>query len=280
MAQSASSSDNVLISIALTGFWFFLFVLSVIYEMVVHSQEAGRIIHFPGCWVDKLREEAMAELQFRGVKKEDAFLSHGDVLLAFWCKTTIAAQRLRSSRPVLIMNLMNIRGILEELPNPGATAYVRNATLASVTQTNVAELERMSVSELASRIRQDLEQQRQPAQVRAMVAWASNCLERGARAPLWGSWNQIILAWSNWNRAWFYDIDFSSAIVLSARDSGNRTMMLGQPSYMTVGGQAEKMSLRNGDPLIGKDANGDWWVNWSMRAEAWSNVEKALEEML
>lgn len=277
LADGADPRDHILYGFALTGIWFIFFVISYIYEVVVHS-ETERMVRFPKAWADELRERAMAELRAKGVSEKDAFLSHGDVLLAFWCKTTLSAQHLRSSRPIHAINVMNIRGSSEEVPVPGKTAYIGNAAMSSITLTTVAEIKSMSVSELASRIREDLKRQRAPDQVKSLVAWQLENYEKGAGVPMQGHWNQLMFSWSNWSRAKFYDVDFSSAVMNTGLPSSERSTKVGRPSLVMVAGHTNGISLRNGGPLIGQDANGDWWAEWVMRAEAWREVEKALSK--
>ncbi|KAF9698313.1 hypothetical protein EKO04_003352 [Ascochyta lentis] len=260
IAEGAKPSDYVLFTSALTGIWFVLFIINFIFEILIHPKEAS-----------------LAELVAKGAREQDVFLSHGDVLLAFWCKTTLAAQHLRPSRPVHIINAMNLRGVSAELPSPDKSAYIGNAVIGALTLTTVAEIEALSMSELASRVREDLKTQKEPRQVKSLVAWTLDRYKSGARLAMVGSWNQIMFSWSNWNRARFYEVDFSSAVVRSGLNGEDRMSKLGRPSFIMNRGHGDGISIRNGGPLIGEDANGDWWVSWPMRAEAWSEVEKALK---
>jgi hypothetical protein len=150
--------------------------------------------------------------------------------------------------------------------------------MKSVTLTTVGDLEKMSVGELAARVRADLKTQRATKQAKSMVAWQLDCFRKGTRFPTVGSWNQIIFSWSNWSRARFYEVDFSSAVTKRGLDVIDRKTKLGQPGFIMNRGHGDGISTRNGGPLIGQDANGDWWVDWVMRAEAWPEVEKALSK--
>lgn len=277
IAEDANPQDHVLYKRAITGIWVFLFILSFIYEMVVHRKESGRMVRFPGSWVDELRERAMEGLRAKGIPEKDAFLSHGDVLLAFWCKTTMSVQHFRPSQPVHIINAMNVRGISEKVPLPGEKAYIGNAVLSAVTLTDMAEMNRLSVGEFAGRVRKDLKEQRDPRQIKAMVAWLLEYFNKGKGSPLpAGSWNQRIFSWSNWSRAKFYDMDFSSAVTKTGAATGERSTKVGRPSLVINFGHADGLTVRNGGPLIGQDARGDWWINWYLRDEAWAEVERAL----
>jgi hypothetical protein len=219
MAEGLESSDHILYTSALTGIWWLLFIFSFIYEVAIHSQEAGRTVCFPGQWVDDLRDQAVKELRITDPAEQNTFLSPGDVLLAFWCKTTIAAQKLTSRQPVHIINAFNLRGMSDRLPVPGKTAYIGNGAMKAITLTTVAELEDMSVGQLAARIRADLMTQRAPKQVKSMVVWQYDCFRKRQRSPVAGSWNQIIFSWSNWSRAKFYEIDLSSAVKTRGLDT-------------------------------------------------------------
>ena len=277
IAGDAKPEDHVLYKYALTGIWALLFVLSFIYELLVHRKDSGRIVRLPGSWVDELREGAMEDLRAKGVPEKDAFLTHGDVLLAFWCKITLSAQHFRPSQPVHVINAMNVRGISENVPLPGKKAYVGNAVLGAVTLTTMSEIDTWSVGEFAGRLRKDLKEQRAPGQIKAIVAWLLRCFNEGKGSPLPpGSWNQSILSWSNWSRAKFYDMDFSSAVVKTGGATHERSTKVGRPSLVLTFGHADGLSVRNGGPLIGQDGRGDWWINWYLRDEAWAEVEKAL----
>ena len=282
IAQGGDPKKHILYQCALTGIWFALFVAGYLYELIVHSAEAGRMICVPGPWVENLRQQAMADLRASGHGgDENLFLSHGDVLLAWWAKTSVAAQRLGSRQPVNIMNVTNVRGLFPDLlPAKGAAAvYTTNAALTANTLMICGELNGMSVGALALRIRQDLQTQRTPEQVRHFVAWQLESSKKTGRSPLLGSWNQIMLAWSNWHRARLYDVDFSPAVVRTGLPLDSRSNRLGQPSLILVNGHTNGINLRNGGPLIGRDSNGDWWMQTVLRADAWARVNEQFERL-
>jgi hypothetical protein len=279
IAEGGRPWEHIHYGHVLTGIWYVLFVICFIYEMVVYKKEAGRTIRFPGSWVDELRNRAMDELREKGVAEKDAFVSHGDVLLAFWCKTTLAAQHIRSGRPLHIINAMNVRGASEHVPLPDKSAYIGNAVLSATSLTDTAELYKLSVGEVAYLVRENLKKQRTPEQIKAMCAWQLENYNKGISSPLPGSWNQILFSWSNWSRAGFFDLDFSAAVTKTGLQMSERNNKVGRPSLVSTVGHADGLSVRNGGPLIGKDANGDWWLDWTMRAEAWPEVEKAFDSL-
>jgi hypothetical protein len=281
IARGGDPKKHIMSHYALTGIWFAMFVVGYLYELFVHSAEAGRMICIPGPWVENLREQAIADVLASGHSKNDLFLSHGDVLLAWWAKTSTTAQRLGSSQPVNIMNVTNVRGLFPDLlPDKGAAeVYTTNAALTANTFVTCGELKSMSVGALALRVRQDLQTQRTSEQVRHFVAWQLESMKKIGRSPLLGSWNQTLLAWSNWHRARLYDVDFSAAVVRPGLPLESRSNKLGQPSFILPSGHANGMSLRNAGPLIGRDANGDWWMQTVLRAGAWARVEEQFKRL-
>lgn len=90
-----------------------------------------------------------------------------------------------------------------------------------------------------------------------------------------GPWNQLLFSLSNLSHAKFFDPDFSSAVVkIGLLDSGRKTEA-GKPSLILPRGYTDGISPRNGGSLMVLDANGDWWANWIIRAEAWPAVEES-----
>lgn len=275
IAKGGDPKKHVLYNCVLKGIWFAMFVAGYLYELIVHYAESGRMICLPGPWVDSLRQQAMAEVRASSDSGEDVFLSHGDVLLAWWAKVSVAALQLSSTQPINIMNAANIRGLFPDLlPDKGAAVYTTNAIMAASTLVSCDELANTSVGALALRLHQDLQKQRTPEQVRHLVAWQLEAHNEYGRSPMSGPWNQILLSWSNWHRARFYDVDFSAAVVKPGLPLESRNNKLGQPSFILPNAHATGMNMRNAGPLVGKDANGDWWMQTYLRAGAWARVEE------
>jgi hypothetical protein len=88
---------------------------------------------------------------------------------------------------------------------------------------------------------------------------------------LFGAWDQTIMGWSNFTKGGFFQMDFSPAVV----GDGN-----GKPVYVHNSDfVASSFSIRNVGPLAGQDGQGNWWMTWLMRSEAWPRVEQQLARM-
>ena len=72
-------------------------------------------------------------------------------------------------------------------------------------------------------------------------------------------------------------MNFAAAVAKPGAKVAERKNRLGCPSYINYTGQMTGM--RNSGQLLGRDANGDWWMQSNLRAGAWTHVEKQLERL-
>lgn len=79
------------------------------------------------------------------------------------------------------------------------------------------------------------------------------------------------------HKARFFDMDFSAA--LKSRQSGSEAQATTKavPSYINYTGRMA--AVRNSGPLLGKDAHGNWWLQWTLRADAWPAVQASLDRL-
>jgi hypothetical protein len=52
---------------------------------------------------------------------------------------------------------------------------------------------------------------------------------------------------------------------------------IGRPTYMNYTGRM--VGMRGSGPVLGRDAQGNWWFQWALRKSLWSTVEKRLQEL-
>ncbi|RMY66162.1 hypothetical protein D0862_15214 [Hortaea werneckii] len=286
----------------LSGLSFFVFVMYMILEHVWWPKQSSRIILLPCPYIQDLRQQALQDLQAKKEEGEDdddddddrePFVSEGDIIFAWLARKTIQALRPSPRTPVNLTLILNLRGssALASSTFPTAKAYIGNAALASITLTTAGDLlDDESLSQTAARIRRDLEMQRAPQNVRALLALH----RRGVRSPpLFGPADQLMLSLSNWHRGRFFEQDFSAAAaVVKGGDGGDggrlpetrtttttkRAEKIGRPSFVGVMGHENGFRVRNAGPCLGRDAKGDWWVSWALRDEAWGAFERAVRD--
>lgn len=83
---------------------------------------------------------------------------------------------------------------------------------------------------------------------------------------------------TNWHEARFFDFDFAAAVVRGDKPLHERVNGLEQPSLVLNVSHYQGINLRNVGTLMGKDAAGNWWLKWTMRAGAWTRFEELLQQ--
>ncbi|GAB1735136.1 hypothetical protein NU219Hw_g204t1 [Hortaea werneckii] len=287
--------QSVLYDHLLSGFSFVLFVVYMILEFVWWPKQSSRTILLPGPYIQDLRQRALQDLQ--EAKQEgkdddrDPFVSEGDIIFAWLARKTIQALRPSPRTP---------RKKKKKKKKKKEAVYIGNAALASITLTTAGDLlHDKRLSQTAARIRRDLEMQRAPDNIRALLALHRREVYTKGRSspPLFGPADQLMLSLSNWHRGRFFEQDFSAAAAGTegacgdGGDSGRsleptttttttqrRAEKIGRPSFVGVTGHENGFRVRNAGPCLGRDAKGDWWVSWALRDEAWGAFERAVRD--
>lgn len=130
-----------------------------------------------------------------------------------------------------------------------------------------------SLGVLASRLRHSLEQ------FEAVVPFGKTAIEELGHPPVFGDSRLLMISYGNWTKGHFFEVDFSSAVVASGMPFSQRTHKLGRPSYINADKVNSGLSCRNTGQVIGKDAAGNWWLMFTIRAGAWAGVEEQPRRM-
>jgi hypothetical protein len=56
-----------------------------------------------------------------------------------------------------------------------------------------------------------------------------------------------------------------------------RKTPVGRPSYMNYTGRM--VGMRGSGPVLGRDAQGNWWFQWALRKSLWAKVEERIREI-
>ncbi|EMD87158.1 hypothetical protein COCC4DRAFT_155047 [Bipolaris maydis ATCC 48331] len=257
----------------LTGSRLLFFVLRTIFDLILQPKSEPRILQIPDRFLQKLRQEALTDLN-KGYTGEDAiFVSNGDVLLAWWARTVLSSQNLAVSRPVAIGTALNLRKALKkDLPSG---TFIGNAVSTVFAFLTAHELATIPLGSIALRIRRAIEQQRTTEQVKAQLT----LMEFYGRQPLAGPWNMLPLVLSQSNSLGFFDLDFSCAVVRQGLPDNRRRNEVGRPSYIHLTHQLNGVPGRNAGSVLGKDAAGNWWIYFDLPVTAWKGVYKKLKAL-
>jgi hypothetical protein len=176
----------VLRSQLLTGPRLLAFVLRTFFDLLRQPKSEPRILQIPDRFLQKLRQNALADLSPEsGGDEGAAFVSDGDVLLAWWARTALRSQNLAVSRPIAIGTALNLRPALErDLPSG---TLIANAVTSAFAFLTARELMTMPLGGIALRIRRAIQQQRTTEQVKAQLT----LMNTFGRQPLAGSWNML-----------------------------------------------------------------------------------------
>ena len=255
----------------LKGASFLKFVAGQIWEGLWYPKTETRMLCLPKDFVSKLRELAVADLAKIGEAKRP-FVSEGDAISAWLTRLTVSALQIPSSQPVALANVLDTRPLIaNDDVLPEGNEYFGNMCIQFFTYPSAGALANETLGATALRVRRALEEQRTPEQFEAYIAAHKEATAAG-RLTLFGPWNMVMMSVSNWHKARFFEYDFSPAIVCRPKgeEMGGSKSPAGRPSYINVAGHENiPISSRNVGCLVGRDACGNWWMNWTMRKQAW-----------
>lgn len=277
--QMTPSSKYVLADRMLKSWAFIVFVIQYIFELVWWRKDEERFIFVPGNYLKDLRDTALAELNDSPSQTAKlAFISESDVLLSWWTRIFIKALNPSPKKPITILNVFDIRGVLAEiglLPSPD-TALIANVTWPTVTLVTAGEIVSKPISCLASRIRHAIDTHRTVEQVQAIAATQREAKEKTGQPAVYGDMGTFLFACSNWHRGKLFQMDFSPAVVKENPTQSERANLTGRPLRIFVTGKFVGFSPRNSLAVMGKDAAGNWWMKNVLRTSLWSAVEEQL----
>jgi hypothetical protein len=277
--QMTPASKYVLADRMLKGWGFIVFVIQYIFELLWWRQDEERLIFVPGIYLKEIRDSALAELNDNPSQSaQPSFISESDVLLSWWTRIFIKALNPSPNKPVTILNVFDIRGVLAEmglLPSAD-TALIANVTWPTVILVTAGEIISKPISYLASQVRHAIDTHRTPEQVQATAATQREAREKTGQPAVYGDVGTFLFACSNWHKGKLFQMDFSPAVVKENPSQSERANLSGRPLLVFATGKFVKFSPRNSLAVMGKDAAGNWWMKNVLRTSLWSAVEKQL----
>ncbi|CAI4211666.1 unnamed protein product [Parascedosporium putredinis] len=231
------------------------------FEQVAHDEDAG-VICIPAKFLASLRDEAMAELD------------------GFSARAVVKHTPIRSARTVTLFNALSLRGILADELLPSTDAYVANAISGINTILPARDIAERPLGYTAAKIRQTLGTQTTRDQQEACVALMKETFARTGYPALFGDATMQMVLMTNWSKAKFFDLDFSSAVVgrgdaveIGGDDVARKP---GRPTYVQPVSFSD-FSTRYAFNVAGKDANGNYWLYGVLRKKTWARMAEALK---
>ncbi|KAJ6146816.1 hypothetical protein N7497_008798 [Penicillium chrysogenum] len=244
----------------LRGWGMLVFALRFAWDMLWNHVVETRTIFLPRRVVNELRRQAQDDLAVQDMGEVKPFISEGDVLTA-WAARAVACS-LPQPRPVTVLHALNARFRLSSLVHASGV-YVQNMAVAAFTF-------------LSPRSRRALEAQ--------VVAFLRE-LRRGSKAGsdpalLCGESNAVLIPFTNWTRADFFNVvDFSPAIVRVGETGQSRSNPPGTMVFHHAQSMRQSPTARNVFVVLGKDNNDNYWVTGVLLPSAWAKIEEELNRM-
>lgn len=253
-----------------------LFFIRLLVELLWHWRAEEHTFRFPGRCVDRMRETTLSNLApvtDKSIPAQAPFVSESDIILSWWARTIVKALNVSPYRNILIMNVVNVITLFADRI-PSDTVCLGNAgSLANTMFTAAQAIDDEGLVNISSKLRQDLIKHRTLEQVDALVSIQKHSV---AKIASWvvGGGNVLFLPCSNHHKGRYFEADFSAAFVepVTGDESSNR----GKPSFVNDAYYCSVYPTRNFLRVLGKDANGDWWLASNTRVSAWPVVQKEL----
>ena len=275
----------VLQDVYLAGFAFLLFVVRFLWGLLTERTIESRVVFLPQHILAKLRASALADIAATP-DTTTSWVSEGDVLLA-WASRVASLGQGRWPRPLNAVNAVNMRGRLPETTPPSGTGgvYARNFITLSFMPVSVAEA-RGPLGLVAAKYRAALTAQTTPQQALWTLRASRTAVDKGqdanviCGAPPTGE----LFSMTNWLKA---DIvgsaDFAPAVVVpgSGGDQGGskRKHVPGRIVYLHTQLHAQSALVRNTLGVVGKDQDGNVWMQGFFPPRTWDALRKELDEL-
>ncbi|PNP54754.1 hypothetical protein THARTR1_04959 [Trichoderma harzianum] len=240
-------------------------------------EETTGLICLPSQFIQGLKHQALEELA--ALNAEDSgslFLSDGDIISAWWSQTLVGILKPSPHQLVAIRNSFSMRGCLSKDLLPEGLPYIANAIMGLYTILSVSDVLKKPLSFIASHIRKGTIQQTTREQVEAFAALIKESRKETGKRPIFGDSITIQLMFSNFGKAKFFDVDFSSAVTKEGSLAQKRPDPLGRPFYQHYEGHIPHFRNCYIFPILGKDHIGNFWLTGRLPLGAWDAVEELL----
>ncbi|KAH0497572.1 hypothetical protein TgHK011_004869 [Trichoderma gracile] len=261
----------------LTGWRLAAFGLRLIFESWWNSPIHSRLVCIPKKAMDALVQEARDQIpksaETNGATgPSTSFISENDIIVALSMKTM--AHSLAPNRAIMALQAVDPRSRAKSVFQQGA-AYVCNAPSAAFVQCSSREAVDMSVGELALEGRKALLSQLTEEQMKAVAALAYESMLSTGNPPVFGESDMAFVVFSNWSKAAFLEkVDFGPAVV----EAGPSQDKPARPVYYHSQSLETGSFATNVIVIMGRDLEGNFWLNADLPAHVWPTMMEHLEK--
>ncbi|EMD96738.1 hypothetical protein COCC4DRAFT_142432 [Bipolaris maydis ATCC 48331] len=279
----------------------FKLILAILHWRIFQTPKAqcDRKMYIPASSLARIRKEAMSDLasldpsqityNTSAPPKTTPFLSDGDIITAWLMRHLVTSDHdlphYPPTRPILFLNVLEMRDVLSEATGkykvliPKNTAYIGNATAALFSHFTLRSFLGLPLGHIAAKIRKDVVDQGN----REALEAAHRNLRRGRYDHILPPGTTMIpkvIVMTNWNKARFFETDFSAALVHSGSEGSDEGKKRGRPTYCHTNGIFRRLSdwasLAHMTNVVGRDAKGGYWVTASMSKDSEERFMKVI----
>lgn len=278
--------DHVLAPYQLAGWSLIVFALNFVYDLLFGPKMETRAVFLPEKSVAALKQTAMDSIPFNtngqgSGAAEKRFVSEGDIISAWAIKNIGLGLGPTCKRTMAVLNVFELRSRLREAFD-SSTAYVQNAFFVLTTIFTVQEAQNLRLGEIALRLRSSMNEQIPEPQVEALIRGHRASIQKSDRPVVFAKRDSMLLPFSNWGKARFFDIvDFSPAVLKACSESGNQRNEPGKPVLFLACDANPKPNptYRNVINIIGRDPSGNYWITGMLSQAAWKEIKKQFQSM-
>ncbi|PTB70186.1 hypothetical protein BBK36DRAFT_1173457 [Trichoderma citrinoviride] len=275
--KAQTAEKYILADKHLSGWRLAAFGLRLIFESWWYSPIQSKLVCIPKETMDALAQAARDQIpksaETNGAaSSSSSFISENDIIVALFMKTL--AHSLDPNRSVVALQAVDPRSRVKSVFQQDA-AYVCNAPAAAFVQCNSREAIDMSIGELALEGRKALLSQLTEEQMKAVAALAYKSMLSNGNPPVIGESNMAFLVFSNWSKAAFLEkVDFSPAAVEAGRSQDTPA----RPVYYHSQSLETGSFAPNVIVIMGRDLEGNLWLNADLPAHVWPTMLEHLEQ--
>ncbi|KAI0410410.1 hypothetical protein F5X98DRAFT_368818 [Xylaria grammica] len=274
--QTAQNTKFKLEDKQTTGLSLPVFIARFFLDTLMNRNIETHHIYLPASFISHLRQQAEKESRLLKGDEDHAvpFVSDGDLITAWGSRMVLSSAPRKGT--AAICNLFDMRRRLNGLRLDSAV-YLQNLILPSTTLLTTEEVNSLSVSQIAFRVRKALMEQTSDSQARSLMRIARNWFASLGTMPLFVGWDTTrVIAYTNWGKARFLDhADFGPAVV---ETPGAKGVISAKP--VAYWGTLLSVADNHRDSFIvyGKDHEGDYWVHAYLRKETWQLIRSELRQ--
>ena len=281
-----AAEDHVLAQYELSGWSLIVFALNFVYDLIFGPKMETRAIFLPEKSVAGLKQTTVARIPLKpngqgSGAAEKPFVSEGDIISAWAIKSIGLGLGPKCKRTMAVMNVFELRSRLHQAFD-SSTAYVQNAFFVITTILTVQEAQELPLGEIALRLRSSMTEQISEPQVEALIRGHRASIQKSDRPVVFAKRDSILLPFSNWGKARFFDIvDFGPAVLKACSKIGSKRNEPGKPVLFLSCDANPKPNptYRNVINIIGKDPSGNYWITGMLSQAAWREIEHQFESM-